>query len=76
MTKFKKAVILSFIITVTMTFAMPTADVENMIFSSFSLGWSSEIEEENDDDRVEIFDDDTEIEFSFKILDLFAGLFE
>ena len=76
MTKFKKAVILSFIITVTMTFAMPTADVKNMIFSSFSLGWSSEIEEENDDDRVEIFDDDTEIEFSFKILDLFAGLFE
>ena len=75
MTKFQKSIITAFIITVIMTFTMPMQRIENFIFSGFSLGWSSDVEEKNSDNRVEILDDDTEIEFSFKIADLFARLF-
>ncbi|MGN0601811.1 MAG: hypothetical protein ACI4I7_03780 [Oscillospiraceae bacterium] len=76
MTKFQKSLVAAFLVSLIMAFALPEISMDNFIFSGFSLGWSSELTDKDSDDRVEIIDDDTDIEYSFKIADFFSFLFD
>lgn len=76
MTKFQKSIVAAVSISLAMALFMPAEDIDNFIFSGFSLGWSAEISEDTENERVEVLDDDAEVEYSFKIADLFSALFD
>lgn len=76
MNKFQKSIISAFVLSLVMSIAIPADKSDKLIFSGFSLGWSSKVDGSKNEDRIKIVDDDTEVEYSFKLADWFAALFK
>ena len=76
MKRIKRTIICSFILSLALSSAFPAEKIDKYIFSAFSLGGALEYEDDNNDDRITLLKDDTDIEYSFKIAEWFHKLFE
>lgn len=75
MTKVQKSLSLALALSLVMAVFPYHPTAKNMLFSGFSLGWSSKLDNDKEQ-RVELLEDDTEIVYSFKITEWLMKLFE
>ena len=75
MTKIQKSLTLALVASLAIAIFPYHPSAENMLFSGFSLGWSSRLEN-NRNNQIEILDEDTEITYSFRISEWLMELFD
>ncbi len=75
MDKLSKSIIAAFLSLLLLTPLGNNANGKKMLFSGFSLGWSSDIDDSNDD-IFKIIDGESKITCSFKIAEIIHRLFD
>ena len=74
MNKFSKSLVIGFVLTLVLAIS-PFNKFSDYLYSAFSFGMSSKSDCDNSDDRITIVDDESEVEYKFKILEIIEQLF-
>lgn len=73
MNKFSKSVVIGFVIAIALS-VLPIDSYSDYLYSAFSFGASAETDN-NNDEKFSIVDEDYNVEYEFKFLEILKSLF-
>ena len=73
MNKFSKSVVIGFFLAIALS-VLPIDSYSDYLYSAFSFGASAETDD-NNDEKFSIVDEDYNVEYEFKILEILKSLF-
>ena len=73
MNKFSKSVVIGFVVAIALS-VLPIDSSSDYLYSAFSFGASAETDD-NNDEKFSIVDEDYNVEYEFKFLEILKSLF-